>query len=229
MKQPDKNKDLQELIMGKIHDEHVKMKPHWYFILGSVILFMSIFLLFFITILFLTISWYRLRVGGPFGYLAFGSVGWKAFIQTFPLLPFILALFGFFVGVRLLTKYDFCYRQNFAFIMAGTVISLAMAAFLVDLVGINEHLSQKGQLRPLYRDQLESEEWLMGQVMLVQPPRLFVHTFENKDVVVVWTQRTLIPFSAEFQKGQSVRVVGEWEGSEFVAKAIGGGRRGKSL
>lgn len=223
------HKDLEDVIMGKIHHDEVKMKPQWYFIIGSVVLFLSIFLLFFITILFLTITWYRLRVGGPFGYLAFGSVGWKAFIQTFPLLPFILALFGFFFGASLLKKYDFSYKKNFTFILAGTVLSLALAAFFVDYVGINEHLSQRRQLRPLYRDALESEEWLMGKVIVVQPPRLFIHTFENRDVVVVWTEHTLIPFSDEFQPGQFVRVIGEWEGPEFVAKGIGGGRRGKNF
>lgn len=72
-------------------------------------------------------------------------------IETFPWWIPALALIGVTIGIFFLRKYDFSYKRNFSFIVVAFVAAIILAAFVVDLTGINDTWFGQGPMRRLYQ------------------------------------------------------------------------------
>jgi hypothetical protein len=145
-------KNLEKTIMAKVKSGKITMKPRWYFIVGSLLISTGL-IGFSIGAIFLTnLSFFLLRQHGPMGeyrlQLMLNSFSWW--------IP-ILAIIGIAGGVWLLKKYDFSYKKNFGLIVLGFVFSIVIAAFIIDLSGLNNIWSRKGPMRGFYQ-RLESQE-----------------------------------------------------------------------
>lgn len=138
-------KDIEKQIMAKISSGEIKMKPKWYFILGSVLMIIGLTALSISSIFLTNITLFLVKKHGPMGQ-------WKAqyLISNLPLWIPLLAVFGIVVGLWFLKKYDFSYKKNFGFIIVGFILTIIIAAFAIDYLGLNNIWSKKGP-RPMRR------------------------------------------------------------------------------
>jgi len=72
-------------------------------------------------------------------------------LTSFPWWVPILAVAGIVLGVIMLKKYDFSYKKNFWLIVVGFILSVFLAAFVVDQLGLNDIWSHQGQMRRFYQ------------------------------------------------------------------------------
>ncbi len=141
-----KNKiSLEDEVMGKIRSGEVKMKPRWYFVLGS---FMSILGLVGLSIgaaFLFNIIFFLIRKRGP------GVIRLEMMFSTFPWWIIVLAFVSVVVGVLFLRQYDFSYKKNFWFVVFAFVSSILLAAWAIDYFGINDSWSKSGPMKRFYQ------------------------------------------------------------------------------
>ncbi|MDD5681359.1 MAG: hypothetical protein PHI59_09000 [Candidatus Omnitrophica bacterium] len=138
--------DLEKAVMAKVKSNEISMKPRWYFIAGSF-LAMAGLIGFSILAIFLTnLTLFSLRQHGPMGQ-------WKLqlMLTNFSWWIPIFAILGIVGGIWLLKKYDFSYKKSFWFIIFGFIISIILAAFILDHSGLNDTWSRQGPMRRLYQ------------------------------------------------------------------------------
>ncbi|MCK4822737.1 hypothetical protein KA005_43640 [bacterium] len=133
------------------------MKPRWHFVAGSVMLLSGLVGLSMGIIFLVNLSVFLIRRTGPLATWRLQSV-----ISTFPWWIPIFALAGIILAIRLLKKYDFSYKKDFPLLIIAFVISVFLAGFLLDALGLNRHLSG-GRMRKFYQ-QIELEEGEKGSV-----------------------------------------------------------------
>ena len=154
----EKNKlDFEKNIISQIKTGKIEMKPKWYFIIGSLILFSCLVGLSMGIIFLVNLNIFLIRRNGPL-------MPWKlqTILSTFPWWIPITAIFGTISAICLLKKYDFSYKKNFLLLITAFVISIFLAGFLLDKIGLNEVLL-KGRMRRFYQN-IELQQKKEGSV-----------------------------------------------------------------
>ena len=144
--------DLEKEVMSKVTSGQIAMKPKWYFILGSVFSVFGIAALSVVSVFLINIMMFLLRKHGPMGQWRIETM-----LESFPLWIPLLAILGVIIGIWFLKKYDFSYKKNFVVIIVGFILSMIVAAFLIDQLGLNDIWARRGVMRKFYQ-RIESQE-----------------------------------------------------------------------
>ena len=138
--------DITKKVMLKIKTEQIKMKPKWYFLLGSLSIFVALVGLVIVTIFLISLVTFSLRTHGPMG-----TVRYQQIISNFPWWAPIVVIVGLITGVILLKKYDFSYKRNFLFINMRFISALLLAGILIDTLGFDNLWIKRGPMRRFYQ------------------------------------------------------------------------------
>jgi len=237
MPKAEKKRDLTKKVMEQIHKGQVKMHPHIYFVIGSLLLGIGLAGAVASTILFINLALFRLRTHAPFGFLRFGEFGLRPFFATFPWLPLFVAAIGFAGAAILLRHYEISYKKGFVGLVVGLLALVLTTGLLLDSAGFNERVGQFRPLGPLYQgpfyqgpfhrepfyqEPFAGEDWVAGEVLKVGDKEIVVSTPAGKEVTIVWDKTTRLPLGSNFAVGDRVQAVGQWQDEDtFVAKGIG--------
>lgn len=131
--------------MGEIRHGKIKMRPRLYFIIGSVLVFISLILASLSSVFLFGLIRFSLRTHGPMGQYRFEQL-----LSSFPWWAAILAILGLVIGVWLIRKYEFSYKINFVTLVIIFAAAIIIAGFLVDSIGINDIFSRQGCMNRLY-------------------------------------------------------------------------------
>lgn len=151
--------DLENQIMSKVKSGEITMKPKWYFLVGTLVMYASIVGLSIGAIFMANVSLFLLRHQGP-------RYQWRLdlMLTTFPWWIPILAVIGCLASIWLLKQYDFSYKKNYRLIVVGFVLALLMSAWIIDVLRINETWAGRGPMRRFYK------KWeLTGEEAVRQP------------------------------------------------------------
>ncbi|MFZ5534569.1 MAG: hypothetical protein ACOY3M_00180 [Patescibacteria group bacterium] len=142
--------NLEKIIMAKVKSNEIAMKPRWYFILGSVLMIAGLVAASIGAVFLTNLTMFLLRQHGPNGQYRLEQL-----VSSFPLWVPILALLGIALGIWMLRKYDFSYKKCFWVIVLGFILSIAITAFVIDKLGLNDTWSRQGPMRRFYQRLLE--------------------------------------------------------------------------
>jgi len=221
LKENEREKDLSKEIMQQIDDENIQMKPRVYFVLGSLFLSIGLIGLIGLTIFFVNLVIFRLRIHAPFGFLSFGSLGMSAFLKTFPWIFFILTFFSLGGGVYLFRKYDFSHKQDLLRIALISFIVILSLGLFADFVGVNERVGRIKPMQKIYQEKYVNDNWLVGQVSKINNNDYMIVTPFREEIKVNLTEQTIFRLGKSIGVGDSVKVIGEWKDKVFYAKGIG--------
>ena len=148
--------DITKKVMSKIKTEQIKMKPKWYFWLGSFAMFIALIGLIITLIFLVSLITFSLRSHGPMG-----AVRYQQIISSFPWWSPIIVVVGLITGITLLKKYDFSYKKNFVFIIITFVSAVLLAGILVDILGFDNLWIKRGLMRRFYQQYngANNQEW----------------------------------------------------------------------
>ena len=137
--------------MAKVKSNEILIKPRWFFIIGSLLAFVGLVSFSLGTVFLTNLTLFLLRRHGPMGQ-------WRLelMLNSFPWWIPVLAIVGLVLGVWLLKKYDFSYKKNFWLIVGGFIVSIILAALLLDYLGLNDSWSRQGPMRRFYQ-QIEGQ------------------------------------------------------------------------
>ena len=135
-------KNIKFAVMNKIRSGEVKMKPRWYFVVGSFVIMLGL-VFSFISVTFLSnLAFFFLRAHGPMRdyrlAAIFGSLPWWV--------P-VLAVISIVLGVVLLKKFDFSYQKNFVLILAFIGLAIIATAWILDYTKLNDLWFKRGPMR----------------------------------------------------------------------------------
>lgn len=137
--------NIKEQIMGKIKSGEIKIKPKWYFIIGSFASIIGLVGTALVTIFFTNLFLFTLRTNSYRGYRL------EKIILNFPWWALLIAVLGFVLGIYFLKKYDFSYKKNFVIIIVSIILSIFIAGWLFNVMGVNEVFIRKGMMKNIYR------------------------------------------------------------------------------
>jgi hypothetical protein len=144
--------DIEKNVMVKVKSNEISMKPRWYFVLGSILMMAGLVGMSIGAIFLTNLTLFLMRQHGPMGQWRLQMI-----MDSFPWWVPILAIASIAMGIWLLKKYDFAYKKNFGLIAVGFIISIILAALIIDYLGLNDVWSHQGPMRRFYQ-QLENQE-----------------------------------------------------------------------
>lgn len=137
-------------VMGRIHTEHIKMRPRIYFVLGSLATFVGLVMAILTSIF--TISFIKLSLRSGGGKLA--EYKMDMLLSHFSWWGPVFAATSLLLGIWLLRQYEFSYKKNFVHIVIGFVLAILAASFILDMTGLSEVMLQRG---PFHKSSLPME------------------------------------------------------------------------
>lgn len=137
--------DITKQVMGRIHTEHIKMRPRWYFVLGSLATFVGLVMSILASVFLLSFIKLSLRGGGKMAEYKMDEL-----LSHFSWWGPIVALVSLLLGIWLLRQYEFSYKKNFALLAIGFVLAVVAASFILDMSGLNEVMLQRGPFRSAF-------------------------------------------------------------------------------
>lgn len=147
--------DLTAQIMDQIDSGQVKMKPKIYFVLGSILSSLGIGLALVFSLISISILSFRLRKFGLSGLIISGS---RPLLAPLPLIILLIGLVIFYLGLRILKKYDFTYRHNFLAITVVILLIVVGLGIFTDQLGFNQWLEKRTGMRQIYQQrQLDTQ------------------------------------------------------------------------
>jgi len=143
---PKKPNSITDNVMDEIRQGHLKMRPKFYFVSGSILVFISLILSALSSIFLFGLIRFSLRSHGPMG-----GYRLQQLVDSFPWWAVILAMVGLVIGLWLLSKYDFSYKINYKILVVGFIAAVIIAGYLVDLLGLNDAFYKRGYMNRIYR------------------------------------------------------------------------------
>lgn len=161
---------IEKTVMEKIMSGKIVMKPRWYFILGSTLTLLGLVGVSVGAIFLINLLFFLLRKRG------FGILKLQLMIYSFPWWILLLAIILIATGIWFLKKYEFSYKKNFLLIVIAFVVSIFLAAFLIDSMGINETWSRHGFGKRFYNRFEQNNPYRINHRRLRKNP-LWIHQF----------------------------------------------------
>jgi len=220
MSKDKKKKDISDKIMKDIKAHEVKMKPKVYFVLGSVMLGVSLAFLVLFTSFFIHLVMYRMRIDSPQSFLGFGRMGLTPFLLNFPWIQLGLVVGGLLIGLHLLKRYDFSYKKNIWMVILVAVTLVVTLAFVIDSVGFDRRFGKMKPIGPLYRVNQVGANWVMGEVIEINGEKMIIKGVDGKETIIIWDGSAHVRTGGPIEKGDQLKMVGEWDSEVFVAKGI---------
>jgi len=129
--------------MEKIKKGEIKMKPKWYFVFGSISLFIGVListtsLIFIFNFL---IFLFRRHYGPMYQYRL------NLILTNFPWWMILIGILGVILGIKLLKAYEFSYKKNFFLILVSYFLIIFLSAYLIDYFNLNRFWSGWGVMR----------------------------------------------------------------------------------
>jgi uncharacterized membrane protein YjjP (DUF1212 family) len=147
------SKNINKDIMSQIASKQIKMKPRFYFIIGSILTFIGSISTIIVSIFLISLIRFSLRT----------NYGWRGqykldqMISNFPWWTIVLAIISLTVGFWLIHKYDFSYKIKPSVLIIGFIILTIFTGIIVDLIGVNDRLSKKGPMRGMMRNYIQRD------------------------------------------------------------------------
>ncbi len=201
-------KDISNKVMAQIKKEHITMKPHWYFVLGALLLALGLISALLVTTFFMGLIMFHFRTQAPLGFLHFGPSGLKHLVASYPF-GFLLVAGGSIVsGLQLLKQYDFTYKTKPTHIILTILLLVIGGGLLVDQIGMGQKAYQHPQMG-LFRKPERSKWGVVGIVKELTGNQAIITTPDNTVVTLQFiTKPQLTP-------GEMIQASGTWKENIF--------------
>ena len=222
-------KNIQGFVMDKIRRERISIRPRIYFIVGSFLFAAGLFFAIFLAVFFANVAIFRFSGHSPFVFLCLGRPGLGPFISSVPWLSLFVAVLGMTVGLFILKRYDFSYKNNYLLIVVGLTAMVLTLGFILSTLKFNEKISEERFLKPFYRQKYLSSGWIVGKVEDTRADFMRVVTPGGRQVGILFDEDTEFPRGEDIKTGDTVYAVGEWEGDKFKATKVAERKQGNFL
>jgi hypothetical protein len=149
LKKSKSSPELEDILMSRILEGKIRMKPKWWFLLGSLLTYTGIVISVSTSIILVQTTLFALRRNGFLSH-------WRLDLlqQAVPWWLPLIAVGGTILGIWLLRKYSFGYKQNLKLLALLVVTAVIAAAIIVEVSGMSAIWERRGPMRGLYRQMI---------------------------------------------------------------------------
>ena len=122
------------------------MKPKWYFIVGSIVMFAGLVFSILSAVFFISVMSFVLRSHGPMGQYRL-----EAMLSSFPIWAPVCAIAGVLMGFWFLKQYDFSYKKYFIPIVISLVSAVIVTGIAIDYFRWNDQWFNRGPMQGIMR------------------------------------------------------------------------------
>jgi hypothetical protein len=219
----EKNK-MEEKIMAEIKSGKIKLRSRYIFLaeklgLGSAFLLSTL-----LAVLFVSLILYYLKESDNLDYLSFGSMGFFAFLESFPYLLVISTITFIFITALILKKSDITYKKSFTYITISLIGFVIIAGGGLAFTNIGEQIEQETfSSRPtgiffqpfLQYDFMNRTRSVAGRISEIGKDYIIIQT--PRDIVKVNLNAIKKPLQKNLTEGMFVIIIGERQGNLFRA------------
>lgn len=139
-------KNISQNVMEQIKQGRAKMKPKYYFVLGSVLTFAALISAIVSSVFLVGLIRFFMRSHGPRMQFRLDQI-----MDNFPWFLIIFAIVGLSIGIWLIRKYSFYYKHNPWLIITAVIVTIVVSGIAVDMTGINDVLYKQGPMKGLMK------------------------------------------------------------------------------
>lgn len=214
---------IKEKILEKIKEKKVKMKPKFYFLLRTALLFGVFVLGVLFSIFILSFIHFRLISSGLWYLPKFGFEGFFVFLKSFPWSLIVLVLILIFTLEILSRKYSFSFKIPILFSILGIFLIVLFGSFIFAKTQLHSRFFLKAKegkilspISPLYLKYglPGSKEFHRGIVEKISPHSLFIRK-ANDEILEVKLEK---PLQERIEEGDSIVIFGKRENGKIMGK-----------
>jgi hypothetical protein len=147
-------------VMEKIHGQHIQMRPKIYYILGSLLVLISLVFSIVSSVFLISLTRFALKTHGPMGQFRLEQL-----LSSFPWWAPILAIIGLIFGIWILRLYDISYKKNFLLLCIGFIIVVILAGWFIDYSSLDDIWFRQGPMRGFMRQYMQNNGVQPGRGM----------------------------------------------------------------
>lgn len=224
----DDSRHMRESVMKAIHEQEVRMRPRWQFVLVSVLVATGTITLMLAIMYALSLAVFFLHQSGAWFVPAFGARGWMEFMRSVPWLLVVLVSAFIVLLEVLVRRYQFVYRKPLMLSVAGIIGLIALGSTVLAVMpfhGAMAGYAIRGVLPPpvdqLYRPDnrriVRTDSIHRGMIVGTSSEGFMVAEGGDGDsVMVVVSGDTRLPYGQDFTVGDIIVVVGDRVGTGTV-------------
>lgn len=137
---------IADQVIAEIKNRHLRMKPRWYFALGSIAWVVGLASLAIFSIFLINLATFSLRTHGPMGDLRFDQM-----VANFPWWTLLLSTLGIIAGIWLIKQHDISYRYRPIYVILTFILAIFLAGFLINYLDLDRFLMGRGPFKEIYR------------------------------------------------------------------------------
>ncbi|MCA9372663.1 hypothetical protein KC921_01025 [Candidatus Woesebacteria bacterium] len=220
--QPTQYFDLTQSVMEQIQSEHIRMKPSWIFLIGSISVVFGIASFTLMASLLLSLVWYQSILIGFEKLTRFGLTGWLLLLARLPWLAvgasFLLTLIGWWLIQR--SEYGGRHRKR---VIGASVFAAILVSSLLF------HRAKVWQLLPDYAREnmvsqppsIQDERVLVGRIISAQGTEYNLLHASGEVIPVVISDPEMIEQLQHVPLiGEYVVVLGHWDDRVFEVQQL---------
>jgi len=148
----------------------------------------------------------------------YGSYGRLSFVESFPYMPLGIILCGLVFLTLLLRKFDISYKRSLGFVLILIIgIGISIAWYFSTIPLGNKLFTGGGRMMRMHGN--SGANFVFGTVNAIAIDSITVADASGKTYTIKTTDSTHYPYGAP-SVGDTVRSVGTWDGSTFIATGV---------
>ena len=216
--------DMKQIILDKIEQDEVAMRPHWQFVLQGVALITAVVFAIGVLVYVASFVLYILQWSGAVYAPQFGTYGLVAFVLT---IPWRLALVGLILLALihvLVKRFAFSYHRPFLYTIVGVLVFTFVSALFIAQTSVHDQVRARMTDQPLpllaslYETDRPAELLTFGTIVDVAGDTYVLETATGELLTVITTKRTRL--SRTLEHNTQVIVLGERIEGTITARGI---------
>ncbi|MCX6779833.1 MAG: hypothetical protein NT034_01480 [Candidatus Magasanikbacteria bacterium] len=215
---------IESRVMDNIKSGKVKLRSKYMFLAERLSLGSAVILSLLLAVLFFNLALFYLKASDNLGYLSFGSVGFFAFLESFPYLLVVSLIIFIFIAGFLFKKTDLAYHRPFGYLALGLLFFILLGGAALAFTDIAENIEQQSfesrsfgiLFQPFLRQGMEDHQrGIVGRVVEIDDDYIVVQTtraIEKVDLTSISDLDKNI-----LKEGSIIIAIGQREGEIFKA------------
>lgn len=226
---PDK-RSLQETVLAEIKTGNTRMIPKWHFVLKAALAAVGLIIVLVVLLYLASFIFFILNKTGIWLLPAFGMRGISAFLSS---LPWILLIAGsiFLILLEIMVRhYSFAYRKPLLYSLLGIVVVITGVSVVILQTSFHEGLYIRarigslpviGQLYKSYEaERGQASDVHIGMISEITDDGFRIESPQGGTVSIIINSQTSFPQGIDFQSGDRVIILGDWDDNTVQAYGI---------
>lgn len=219
--------DFKNNILERIKTGELDMKPHWHFVLKTVLFVLGTIIVALLAVYLLSFLFFSLHQTGVWFTPSFGFVGLSYFVMSSPWILISFTLVFLLLLYLLVSRYSFSYKRPLVFSMIGVTVFALLGSLLIQQTPMHRNIQNFAErhnlpgVAPVYRS-LAGERpkgLVLGTVIEVTDSGFVIESDKGEMIRVEISSATRQKPGSVYEVGDTVFVFGKLENG--VIEAVG--------